>query len=340
MGLQTSFDVLSDVIEQYESSGRSVRNVEATTGAVGDVLEVTMDVPVSICPASDGAGSPDVTPEAASLAEDGGLVVEFSTPGLGVFSATGAAVSAEQRGVQVADDGLRATVSLTVDPAGDERAPSASPGSADRGDGGLGAEPDAAASLAAVRDDSVPPYEDTRYLERLYETCETFAEMSREIEMDVSSETVRRYMIEAGVHDPDSYGTGASDGGSGPDSPATDEAEPGAGGGGGDGDGDDPAADPIETIASEQLVADGIGLPGDLAIEDVADAVVDAMTIHEVHRRLGIGRECTRDLLKQLNLIDLVSRRVGDNPERSVTYEEVASRIRQCTPEEGGVSCA
>ncbi|MFB6252090.1 MAG: hypothetical protein ABEI27_10480 [Halobellus sp.] len=57
----------------------------------------------------------------------------------------------------------------------------------------------------AVRDESIPPYEDTAYLRRLYETCETFDEMSERIEMDVSAETVRRYMIDAGVHSPRSY---------------------------------------------------------------------------------------------------------------------------------------
>jgi hypothetical protein len=73
----------------------------------------------------------------------------------------------------------------------------------------------------------VPPYDDEPYLRALYDACETFVEMSDRIPMDVSAETVRRYMIEAGVHEPDSYDTRAGD----------DEASEG------DGDGTD-AADP------------------------------------------------------------------------------------------------
>ena len=61
---------------------------------------------------------------------------------------------------------------------------------------------DIGAELAAVRDDAIPPYKDTDYLQHLYDSCESFREMSERIDVDVSSSTVRRYMIDVGIHSP------------------------------------------------------------------------------------------------------------------------------------------
>ncbi|MGQ4555529.1 hypothetical protein [Halobellus sp. GM3] len=190
-----------------------------------------------------------------------------------------------------------------------------------RDDGGS----DDVSGLADARDDSVPPYEDTAYLRCLYDACDTFAEMSDRIEMDVSAETVRRYMIDAGVHSPTSYRTEESD-----RSPAADGRSGPSVGGGSDAD-TDAESDPLP---DEQLLADGIGLPDGLTLREVADAVVDARTVYEVQRQLGIGQDRTRRLLKQLNVLDLVLRRVSDEPERRVSYDAVTARIRQCTPDD------
>jgi hypothetical protein len=217
--------------------------------------------------------------------------------------------------------------------------------------------------LSAVRDESVPPYDDTRYLRRLYETCETFAEMSDRIEMDVSAETVRRYMIEAGVHSPASYETDdesreGSDGGTAgaskssandgdpsgtPVAEAIDSGrsagtvEPSSAVVSASGGGDEPAAggdaESEESLTDEQLVADGIGLPEELTLREVVDAVVDARTVHEVQRDIGVSYERTRQLLTQLNVLDLVVGRVGADPDRDSTVEAVTERIRQCTPD-------
>ncbi|RLM83778.1 hypothetical protein D3D02_16675 [Halobellus sp. Atlit-38R] len=234
-------------------------------------------------------------------------------------------------------------------------------------DDGPDAADDAASALTAARDDSVPPYEDVEYLRCLYDVCETFAEMSERIEMDVSAETVRRYMIEAEVHSPTSYETTGSNrhsstashsgatlddessGDSTPDddtadaSASTAEASP-SGVGSDDGAGAPPDAGPsvsdrsqsdaeAESLPDDQLVADGIGLPEELTLHDVVDAVVDARTVHEVQRELGLEHGRTRQLLRQLNVLDLVLRRVSDAPERRVSFDDVAARIRQCTPD-------
>ncbi|WP_435183667.1 hypothetical protein [Halobellus sp. EA9] len=236
-------------------------------------------------------------------------------------------------------------------------------------------EADGADGLAAARDESVPPYEDVAYLARLYEVCDTFAEMSERIEMDVSAETVRRYMIDADVHSPTSYELGgagrtpdnsddarsgsADDGTDEPDESVvetapSDETAPEDGsdadGRGDEGDGSrnaEAAATPAEdrtgsepadrvapeSLPDEQLVADGIGLPESLTLPDVVAAVVDARTLYDVQRELGLGHDRTRQLLRQLNVLDLVLCRASQAAAREVSVETVTARIRQCTPD-------
>jgi len=371
MGLQASFGVISRIVEQYESGGRSVKQLEATVDDGGDLFHVVLDVPVSLCAASGDGAAPSLTPETATLTDGGGLAVEFAGSDLAALpDAVREAVSASEQAVRVEDGSVVLTVELTIDPSGAETARTETAASTSDGAAGdrsgragnreagtatgrtesdtddmtesdaddvAGSDPrdgagsdtdDGVESLtdgggdapAAVRDESVPPYDDVPYLRRLYETHDTFTAMSEAIEMDVSSETVRRYMIEAGVHDPSSYDIvddGDEEDGSGVDSaPQPPET----------------ADDPMEDVPDEQLVTDGIGLPEGIRIEDVADAVVDSMTVYEVSRKLGLERHRTKELLKQLNLIDLAMRRVDADPERAVSYEEVADRIRQCAP--------
>lgn len=289
-----SLDVLSELLERYESRGRSVECVETHTERSAAQLHATVEVTAPLCSTADEKANAERTPEAATLTDDGELEVTFPAVPLPDLTTT-ATVSATRRGARVVGGTVVLTVEVTIAPA-DKTAPDST-----------GSPP--------VRDESVPPYEDTAYLQWLYESCDTFTEMSRQIEMDVSSETVRRYMIEAGVHDPTSYDTSAGEG-----SEVTVEAPT-------------QADDPIERIPDEQLVTDGLGLPADLTIKDVADAVVDSMTVYEVHRRLGLEQERTRSLLKRLHLIDLVLHQMNGEPERETTYEEVAARIRQCAPE-------
>ena len=371
MGLQASFGVISRIVEQYESGGRSVKQLEATVDDGGDLFHVVLDVPVSLCAASGDGAAPSLTPETATLTDGGGLAVEFAGSDLAALpDAVREAVSASEQAVRVEDGSVVLTVELTIDPSGAETARTETAASTSDGAAGdrsgragnreagtatgrtesdtddmtesdaddvAGSDPrdgagsdtdDGVESLtdgggdapAAVRDESVPPYDDVPYLRRLYETHDTFTAMSEAIEMDVSSETVRRYMIEVGVHDPSSYDIvddGDEEDGSGVDSaPQPPET----------------ADDPMEDVPDEQLVTDGIGLPEGIRIEDVADAVVDSMTVYEVSRKLGLERHRAKELLKQLNLIDLAMRRVDADPERAVSYEEVADRIRQCAP--------
>jgi len=322
MELQTSFDTLSRLIDDHESRGRSVRNVEATAdGADGGTLRVTMDVPVPLCSAS----GPAPEPEAAALTGEAGLQVEFSPPPVVPPELeVEAAITTVERTARVADGELLVGAELVIDPS-DDGTVGASGTTCDAVD--EPAERPAAdpgtSGPEAVRDDSVPPYEDADYLRALYESCETFSEMRDEIAMDVSAETVRRYMIDADVHDPTAYETvGAETRGS--DAAADDGAQDAE-------TGSAEEDDPLDRIPDEQLVADGLGLPDDVEIPDLVDAVVESTTVRGVERRLGLEQERVRGLLKQLNLLDLVLGRISDRPDREVTREEAVSRIRQCS---------
>lgn len=382
MGLHTSFDRLSAVVEQYERGGRSVRSVEATTDD-GGRLHATLEVPVSICAAESGELRPALSPTRATLTDDGALQVEFATAEATTLPAS---ATVEEQTVRVTDGGdILLRVDLVVDPAGcdssdtvdetdveDEksRAPDdgvasrqsadASEGDTDTGtddeatpdteddtESGADAEaesgdddtepPESAASaesagdaeLAAVRDESVPPYEDTAYLQRLYDTSDTFAEMSRRIEMDVAGETVRRYMIDAGVHTPSSYETATDESATGEaDVEEASETATAAG---------QSETTSVETpvdgsrLPDEQLVTDGIGLPEEIRIEDVAEAVTVSSTVYDVQRRLDLEGEQTWELLQQLDLLDLLVGRISDGRERSISYESVTDRIRRST---------
>lgn len=322
MGFRESLDVLADVLDGYREQGQSVRRVDVTTPeSGGDALRVTVDVPVSLRAESGDGLRSGLAPEAARVTDDGEVRVELAATDVAAPpTRSDAVVAVEERDARLGDDGLVVTVELAVDPG------AAAESAGTTGSGSDPSTDDAATdALAAARDESVPPYEDTEYLRALYGTRDSFAEMSREIPMDVSAETVRRYMIEAGIHEPTTYDTAAS---SADDGPAT---------GGETADGPDAApsaADPMADVSDEPLITDGLGLPGDLDLKDVADAVVDSRTTYEVHRHLGIDQARTRDLLKQLNLHDLVLRRVGGDPDRRVSYDEVTARIRECVPQE------
>ncbi|ELZ32572.1 hypothetical protein C474_07122 [Halogeometricum pallidum JCM 14848] len=402
MSLGTCFDLLSQIVEQYESEGGSVRAVEVTTDdnqAVRAMITVSAAVP-----GSDTGREPTLVAESASVNDEGGVEVSFSASHLiDVMERSEASVNAEVRGASSTDDGeLVLTVEVvigapsdasevtTADDAdtdeallaagegsdGDEKPTENGVEAFDGGDetdgdrpetaGCAGGEPTPSSSvtegLAAVRDESVPPYEDIDYLEQLYERCETFTEMTRLIEMDVSSETVRRYMIEAGVHTPTSYDTAPQTREPESEEPRLEKPDAGEPSGrkpdtdsstahGADADSsetdpderreseDDSPSEPTpepspepspDTVGAEKLVTDGIGLPNRVQIPDVVDAVVTSVTLYGFARRLDLEQEDARELLRQLNLLDFVPRRLPGG-KQELSHDDVAERIRRST---------
>jgi hypothetical protein len=296
MEIQASFDVLSAVIDGYESRGLSVKTVDATTNeADGGGVHATVEVAVPL--AADGE---TLAAESAVVTQAGDVRVDFSTGDLCRPASRPGVVSATVDAARVVADGVVVTVALVVDPAASGSASDAPVEAVADGSGGAADRPadedDPTGSLAAVRDESVPPFEDVPYLRRLYKQCDTFAAMTSLFETDVSAETVRRYMIEAGVHDPESYET-------------EEDAAP-----------------------TENLPVEDVDVPDDLTVGAVADAVVDARTSYEVSRRIGLDLDRTRDLLRRLDLLDLVTSRIDAAPDHRSSPEEVIARIRRCAP--------
>jgi hypothetical protein len=351
MGLHSSLQSVSHVVEQLESAGWTVADFSVTTGSDADRLHVVIDVPVPL--GGDAEGGSAATPTAASFDDEGRLQVTFDPPSLVPPSLDGVA-TVEETTATLRDGRVLLSVHLGVVADGIEGdvtsdREGASPATSTTAESS--AETDSlAAELAAVRDPSCQPYEDTPYLQRLYDRCDNFTEMQRHIDMDVSAETVRRYMIDAGVHEPASYATGDdgdADGGAVDESSPTeaetdetdadeDEADTTAGDDAGDeavepadpaspGDADDPMRD----LRHDQLVADGLGLPSHVRLEDLADAVAESVTVYQVQKRLDLDRAQTQRLLEELDLLDLVLRHVANYPDRATAREQIAARIRQ-----------
>ncbi|ARS91208.1 hypothetical protein [Natrarchaeobaculum aegyptiacum] len=158
----------------------------------------------------------------------------------------------------------------------------------------------------------VPPFRDPELLGEVYESCETFAEMSDAIEMDVTAETVRRYMIDYGIHEPDQYDTG--------DAAATDDAV-------------DPETEVTSPATSENdaelvVLTDGLGLPDDVTVESLVEAVATSNTIYEVTRAIDLNREETCDLLRRLDLLEFVVGRISE-AERNVDRDEILTRLKE-----------
>lgn len=288
----------------------------------------------------------------SAVVEDGGVVVTIETtvrPGGGDSTDARDADSANVRNLGPADgDGSTAaadespapTDAADESPTGGHGEPDGS-GAAEEGlepgarsDGSGGEDPaDDGDDFGVVRDDSVPLYDDTEYIGALYEACDTFTEMSRQVDIDVSSETVRRYAIDAGIHEPTRYDTGSgsdseAEHDSGEESEGGQEREVGSSGEGSTARADDPVA----ALPEEKLVAGGVGMPSGIDIEDVVEAVADSRVFFEVQQRLELDRSETRELLDQLDLLDLVLHRVADHHEKDASYEEVAARIRRAAP--------
>ncbi len=386
MGMSNTFGWLSQVLKHYESERAEIKRVEATRpdkSNSDENLHVTIDIAVPLCATIAGEAVDGVSPTAATMREDGGLQVDFSPSALptpnwdtderaSVETNTNARVEdgeilltsvvtmasddlLEQPQISIKKNTTQQTKGNTIKPnqrtntiedSEDELTDEPRPASVQASAGKERTDCESEISLA--RNENLPPYEDTEYLEQIYELCETFIEMAEVIDMDVSTETVRRYMTEAGIHEPSSYNTVSSSDAANAstsergDSSSTADKNPAE-----TPENDSEATtidrqldettgrmnpdidDPVEGVKNQQLVADGIGLPDGVTIEQLADAVESSITVHEVKRELNIERVEAHKLLKRLNLLDLVLTRVWKQDDHRISRAEIADRIRQ-----------
>ncbi len=358
MGVSDTIDNLSQIIERYEAAGGSVHRVDAEvrdSRNEGAAASVEVDVELPVSDSSTNRRNVDTAPEAATLRDDGGVQVEFSPAVVPALEEhTPENVSVNRTGADVTANGT-VLVGFTLDFIV-ETSPSSSSEDESRVGGDnlnmTSSRPDTESEtapatdieriLADTRNEDVPPYEDTEYLQCLYDSFDTFTAMADALEMDVASETVRRYMIDAGVHQPTTYDTSdetesrSEDDQSSTESNKTPTRK-----------GDhqyveaptverEPSVEPIGTDETDEgepqkpLIADGIGLPNDVELEELIDAVQSSMTLYDVQRQLGLDQRQTRELLEKLNLIDLVVKRVygTEDPEHPPSRDEIANRVR------------
>ena len=340
---------------------------------------VSVDVVAPLCNGTASESDSSTAPETARLDDDGGLSLEFSRsalPAIAEYAPDGVVVTRDDARV-TADGDVVVTFAIGFEEEATSARAETPAGSAAESDAGtepnetdgpletskahdedgvdpvstesrLGSEPETESgidselsrALEDARNEELPPYDDAEYLQCLYESFETFAAMADVLEMDVAAETVRRYMIDAGVHDPVSYDVvdaeETEERTESVDEPDDQSAAEGSDATASDADPEpaparpDGTADPAEDIPERPLVADGIGLPDDVEVEGLIDAVESSMTLYDVSRALGLERGRTRELLEGLDLIDLVVRRVyaSRTPEEGPSRKEIAERIR------------
>ena len=187
-----SFESLGEILQKLSTEGWSVCQIEAVTKDHNEaslLAEIEVSKPFSELPSESDAPALELR---ASAIYDGGIHLTFHSPALAdgpstVDAAFEQAVTLHTTDADFADGRIELTLEMVIKP-GQE--------SGDDGRNNIDAE------LAAARDGNIPPYKDTDYLQHLYDSCESFREMSERIDVDVSSSTVRRYMIDVGIHSP------------------------------------------------------------------------------------------------------------------------------------------
>lgn len=344
----------------------SVALVEDTPGTDG-ALTADIEIPVSMCP--DGKPTA-VSPCAMSVDADGTVRLEIKSSQAVVPADLGVTVEPTDATFTGDSDGtVTLTLSVSV-PTGsatatdevddeyskpNEKRPTESVG-ADASDEATtthqnsnsdldshsepDSESDSELDVKHDHDQDIPPFRDPELLAEVYESCDTFTEMPEALGMDVTAETVRRYMIDFGIHEPNTYNTSSSSSDTIDTETETDTEIDSDTDTGVDTDPATIAGTGVEERAGAEMnagddlqtpvvLADGIGLPDDVTVETIIETVQESNTIYEVKRDIGIERENTLDMLRELNLLDLVVGRLATEAERTISREEVIERLRQ-----------
>ncbi len=326
MGLCGPLRQLADFVEAVEGSGVAVDSVDFPDGLREPDPTAELELVLPLAAATDDGT--DLSIVAGDVESDGSLRLDLETTG-SIVPSTPAALAVDVRETSIMPEGTIAvslSVSVSTDAAAgrgvceteaETRSANDSPSSS-----GSGAD--------SSTDADVPPFRNRELLAEVYDSCETFAEMTDALDMDVTAETVRRYMIEHGIHEATSYDT-RSDADS-----DHDETEPV------DADADPTDAEPAvaneppsagDTDGQEQpvVLTDGIGLAEDLDVDTLIEAVRKSKTIYEVKQEFGVEREDAVDVLRQCNLLDLIAGRLADDGRNEVTREEIVGRLRDAS---------
>ncbi|NHN60069.1 MULTISPECIES: hypothetical protein [Halorussus] len=214
----------------------------------------------------------------------------------------------------------------------------------------------------AEADATPEPHRDPERLREAYESCDTFPEMAEALGASVTPQTVRYHAIELGIHRPHERPSSAGRAeveSAGDESSSADhsderhaESERESVDSGSEAEStvsatdDQPSTPGTENSAAATETADDEGesrppeprtedlpadvdLPSHVTLADLRDAVSDATTLYEVQRDLRVDRSAARRLLRDLNLLDLVTGRAATADERSTSAASIDERIRR-----------
>ena len=323
MAVGTNMRKLGHFLEECEGGVGTVHNVECADSETG----LSADIELTVSTQPPGRDREGFVPTAVEIDGDGYLEVglESTAP---VVPTADHDLEVESLNATFNADG---TITLILDasvPDGVESTDSQDATGRNRPSSPLEADDEPGEETAGGHDRELPPFRDAALLAELYESCETFAEMAEVIEMDVTAETVRRYMIDHGIHEPNSYETAGG---------GDDESEPGsdpaAGSTASGEERPDPSSSPDREHDRPSPVAltDGIGLPDGVSLDALVEAVSRSNTIYEVRQEIELEREETLELLRRLDLVDLVVGRISSEHERDIGREEIVARLREAS---------
>lgn len=165
--------------------------------------------------------------------------------------------------------------------------------------------------------ENLPPHRNPDALQAAYEKCNTFVEMKQALGTEVTPEAVRQQMVKHGIHEvPEER---PPEGETDSDSRESENTSPPS-------DNVSKDTQQIDSPKEVEFISDG-GFPAELTVSSLKDIVQSSQTLYEATQQLDVDQEEARDLLKQLNLLDLVTGRLSTRDERHVTEEEIDRRI-------------
>ena len=351
---------LADVVDGLNDAALSVDGVETVVDDDSPTAVLTAEIRFEL-PDCEGGSLSVATPEGVSLdgESSGGMTVPLQVE-LRPDERVAAELDTEAGNETPTPEARRVTgESTTEETPADE--PSAGEGTADEAearmtDGGRADDEVASDEASETKGDAdgtkvesdadeanpeTPAHKDPARLREVYETCGTFAEMTEALGATVTAQTVRRNMIQYGIHEPSRQGT-TGNAESESESRRAERANlneretecDGDDGAGRESDsesaGESESGGELRNENDDEAAADErtVDLPSHVTLDDVRSAVADASTLYEVQRTLRIDRTKARKILQSLDLFELVGGRVATAEEKEESVAEIDRRIQ------------
>lgn len=356
MTVADAYRRLGVLLSGLESRGVAVEQVTTDESATDEPLAVDLRIRIPSDP-----DAPDLRFEAADVTAD----IESSTstdggspPPTAVEAVTDTDTAASTSGNPVSDSSE--TDSQSDQSGGAPPADSAAAHACDRVDCDADFDSEAALTVHRLAEHDRPEeplHKHEPALRAAYEAHDSFRAMTEALGVDVTPQTVRRSMIDLGIHDTSAGSTDEGDGSD--DGPTADEEstaegatdqQPVTDGSGGtvaetrSTEQPSPGEDPEPTAGSapggqetpeSDVDEEGIDpaaerLPDDLQVADLRAAVVDGGSLRAAADRLERSRADAREFLDDLDLLWLVHGRVATRPDRAEREEAFEAWLEEC----------